>query len=99
MEELFGEIEEMRADDTLGIRALNRTTYRIKANETIENLEEQLDIEILDGSYETLGGFIISEMGHIPEPGEQLEMEKFRIVITRSDRKKIHEVRVVLKDA
>jgi CBS domain containing-hemolysin-like protein len=98
MEEVFGEIEEMRADDTVGIRALNRTTFRIKANETIENLEEQLDIELPDGSYETLGGYIISEMGHIPEPGEQLEMEKFRIVITRSDRKKIHEVRVVLKD-
>jgi len=98
MEELFGEIEEMSADDTVGIRALNRTTYRIKANETIENLEEQLDIKIPEGSYETLGGYIITELGHIPKAGEQLELDNFKIIVNKADKKKIYDVRLIKKD-
>ena len=98
MEELFGEIEETHDDNTVGIRALNRTTYRIKANETIENLEEQLDIKIPEGSYETLGGYIITELGHIPKAGEQLELDNFKIIVNKSDKKKIYDVRLIKKD-
>ncbi len=97
MEELFGEIDEMSSDDTVGIRALNRTTYRIKANETIENLNERLDIELPEGPFETMGGFIISQLGYIPKEGEVLDLEKYKLIITKSDIKKIYDVRLVIK--
>jgi len=98
MEELFGEIEETQADATVGIRALNQNTYRVKANETIENLNEQLELEIPEGAYETMGGFIIAQLGHIPETGEQIDLDNYRIVVTKSDKKKIYDVRLILKD-
>jgi putative hemolysin len=98
MEELFGEIEETQADATVGIRALNQNTYRIKANETIENLQEQLGLELPEGEFETMGGFIIAQLGHIPLIGEQIELDKYRIVVTKSDKKKIYDVRLIIKD-
>jgi putative hemolysin len=99
MEELFGEIEELSGDDTISIRALNRNTYRIKAEETVEHLQEQLHIDIPIGAYETIGGFVIAQLGHIPKAGEQLDWDAFRITITKADKKKIHHLRLVLKDS
>jgi CBS domain containing-hemolysin-like protein len=95
MEELFGEFEEQVSDDTVSIRALNKNTFKIKANEQLEHIAEQLNIEFPPGNYETIGGYINSQLGHIPKPGEDLNQTGFRIIVTRADKKKIKEIRLI----
>jgi len=95
MEELFGEFDELPVDDTVRIRALNKTTFKVKADEPLENINEQLDLNIPAGNYETLGGYVIAELGRIPVTGEAINQTDYRIVVTKATEKKIEEMRVI----
>ena len=97
MEELFGEIDEFSLDASSGIRQLNKNTFLVDAREPIEHIEEQLDLELPPGNYETIAGLIISRLGRIPIKGEAVILKDSRIIITRSSRKKIEQVRIIKK--
>ena len=97
IEELFGEIEEKDLRSRSGIRALNKTTFQIRSEVTTESIEEDLGIIIPAGNYETIGGYFIARIGHIPVIGETVETDKFRLVVTRADRKRIIELRLIVK--
>ena len=96
VEELFGEIEERDVINKNGIRALNKNSFQVRAEVTIESIEAQLGIKIPTGTYETIGGYVIGILGRIPAVGEQIDRDKFRLIITRADSKKIIELRIVV---
>ncbi len=77
------------------IRALNSTTYLVNALEPVESINDRLDLNIPEGNYETLAGYITSQLGYIPNKGEKLMIRNARIIITKSSRKKIEQVRIV----
>lgn len=97
MEELFGEIDEFSFDSIKPVRALNKTTYLVDAREPVESVNELLDIDIPEGNYETLAGYITTRLGYIPKPGEIIPLKNGRIIITGSSRKRIEQVRIVKK--
>jgi putative hemolysin len=95
IEELFGEFEDFPLEDTVTIRALNQNTFQIKAWETVEHIREHIGIKIPDGNYETIAGFIIAHLGHIPKAGEKIIMREYRIAIIKATEKQIEEVRII----
>ena len=46
------------------------------------------------GNYETLAGFFLNHLGHIPRVGEQIKQDKLKIVITHMKGLKIDKVRI-----
>ena len=52
-----------------------------------------LGIELPEGDYETLSGFIYDAMGAIPEVGEALEFGPYRFVVEEADERRILKVR------
>jgi putative hemolysin len=97
IEQLFGEIEEIPWEEDTRITALNQFTYRVKADESVENINEELEVSIPTGHYDTLAGYIFSQLGHIPKNGEQIVLDECRIVVTKVDLNRIIEVRIVKK--
>jgi putative hemolysin len=97
IEELFGEFEEFPLEDTVTVRALNQNTFQVKGWETVEHLREYIGIKIPDGNYETIAGFIIAQLGHIPKIGEKIIMQDFRITVVKATDKQIREVRIIKK--
>ena len=53
---------------------------------------EELDLDIPDGDYQTLAGFILDRLGSIPEVGDVMEFDNVRITIKAMERVKIEEV-------
>jgi putative hemolysin len=94
-EELFGEIEESIVKSDQPIIRINKTTWKIRASESIENINELLDIEIPKGGYETLAGYILAELGRIPEIGEKIALKDSSIMVTRASKNMIEEVRLI----
>jgi putative hemolysin len=94
-EELFGEIEESMEKSDQTIIRINKTTWKIKASESIETINEQLMVKIPEGDYETLAGFILAELGRIPETGEKIALTDSSIMVTRASNNKIEEVRLI----
>ncbi|RMH93459.1 MAG: HlyC/CorC family transporter [Calditrichaeota bacterium] len=98
VEELFGEIEDEHDEQEVWIRPLEEAnTYWVNARIEVERLNEELGLDIPTGEdYETLAGFLLSRMGHIPRRKEKLEFEGITFEILSATRKRINSVKVIL---
>ena len=74
------------------VTALGRDAFRMDASLAISEINEELDFDIPDGDYQTLAGFILDRLGSIPEVGDVMEFDNFRITIIAMERVKIEEV-------
>lgn len=77
IEEIMGDIDDEYDHDDPDVRTIDKDTYTARGSVSIKELNSRLDIELDDESedYDTLGGFIISNLGYIPEEGEKPEFE------------------------
>ncbi|MCU7490185.1 MAG: HlyC/CorC family transporter [Ignavibacteria bacterium] len=96
IEELLGEIrDEYDTDDEI-CRNVGENTYLIGGKVEIDYINDQLNLNIPEGSYATIGGYITSHIGRIPQQGENLTIERYKILIIRSTNKRIELVRVTV---
>lgn len=96
VEELFGQFEDNLGTEIKLPRRLNQNTWSVDARSACEVLNEQLNIRIPKGNYETLAGYILNKTGYIPKTGDSIEMEKYKMVVSRATRNKIIEVRIII---
>ncbi len=77
LEEIVGEIEDEFdiAEDDGDIFGLADKTYRISGDTAIERVNDTFDVKLLesdsDNKFDTIGGLIAHEMGHVPKRGER----------------------------
>ena len=60
-----------------------------------DELAELIGFELPEGPYETLAGFLLARLGHIPVVGESLEEDGWEFTVMEVDRHRIEQVRVV----
>jgi len=93
MEEIFGEIEDEH--DTVEIieKTLPNNGFVFSGKIQIEYLNEKYNLKIQDSEeYETLAGFIIHNIGRLPLPNEELNINRFTFKILKIDNKRIELV-------
>ncbi|MDP4174062.1 MAG: hemolysin family protein [Bacteroidota bacterium] len=94
IEELFGEIrDEFDTDDEI-CKKVSENTFVIGAKVEIDYINEQLDLNIPEGDYATLAGFITSHIGRIPQKGEKIVIGRFQIIILRANNIRIELVKI-----
>ena len=91
LEELVGEIEDEHDIDEEEIIKISQNIYTADAKVEIEDFTEffNLNIDPLEIDAETLGGFIISELGVLPTKGDVVKIENLSIKVTHADDRKI----------
>jgi putative hemolysin len=60
----------------------------------LEDFEEECGLTLPEGPYETVAGFVISVLGHLPAQGEAVETGTHRITVTELDGRRVARVRV-----
>ena len=75
LEELVGNIFDEYDEIENDYEKIDENTYKISGSVTISELKKILDIEIPDGDYDTLSGFLTKELGRIPEDSEKPVIE------------------------
>ncbi|MDO8616543.1 MAG: hemolysin family protein [Dehalococcoidia bacterium] len=94
LEELVGYVsDELRRHEEEFV-TVDERTVQIDAGMTIHDVNEELELELPEGDYETVAGFVLSYLGHIPAEGEQFTHNGLRIAVTRVLGNRIEEVRV-----
>ncbi len=97
LEEIVGEIQDEYDEEKPMVEETSTNEYNISASITIDDVNELLPIPLPeDDDYETVGGFILSILGRIPENGENLVYERYNIEITKSSDRRIEEVKLTL---
>ncbi len=96
LEEIVGNILDEHDEDEAHIRVKNEKEYIIEGLTPIEDVEEQLGISLKEDAFETLNGFMISRMEHIPEDKEKFETEAegYRFRILKAQNKMVQSVLV-----
>ncbi|MGC8966969.1 MAG: hemolysin family protein [Thermus sp.] len=95
MEEIVGEIyDETDEPEDAPIKRLPDGTLSIQAQTPIDEVSEALGVELPEGEYDTLSGFLYEQFGRIPGVGESVEWQRFRFVVESADQRRIDRVRV-----
>jgi len=93
VEEIVGQVGDELASVEKEYEAINEYTFQIDGSMRIEEANEEMELELPEGEdYETVAGFILNLLGHIPRRGEQLKYKGLKIVITKMRGLKIEEV-------
>jgi CBS domain containing-hemolysin-like protein len=94
LEEIVGEIDDEYDKDEPQWRELQDGSLVIYAKEDIEEVESFFDIELPDGPYESVGGFIIHQLKHLPKAGETVEMDPLVFKVITATKRHIKTVKI-----
>jgi len=95
LEELLGDIQDEYDTDEEILRQVDSHTYLLSGRVEIDDLQERFDITIPNGDYETVGGYIVEELGRIPKVKETFELDTFRFTVLRATPTRVALVRMV----
>ncbi len=96
IEEIFGEIiDEYDQSEPAEIRKVSESAAEVDARTRINDVNDELNITLPeDEDYDTLGGFVLSQLGHIPKAGEQLEYRGLVIAVLEADQRRIGRLKI-----
>lgn len=95
IESILGNIQDEYDNEDEDIEQLSDTVFTIDGTTDIEEVSELLGREMPEGSYDTLGGMLLSLFGRIPEPEEHPSVEVANVLFTVEslDERRIDKVR------
>jgi len=97
LEEIVGEIEDEHDEPVADIRQRGELEYLVSARVEVDHLNETLGIDVPDGDYETLAGFLLEYFGRIPRDGDICETDRAVMTVVAGTSRVIEEVQVVLR--
>jgi CBS domain containing-hemolysin-like protein len=100
LEEVFGEIEDEHDVEDLLEEKISESEFRFSARQEIDYLNNEYDLNIPEGDYHTLGGYILTRHENIPSAGEKILLDNFELSIEqiKNARIEIITLRVLTKE-
>ncbi len=95
IEEMLGEIRDEYDVEEEVCKKIDDSTYVISGKVEIDYINEEFNLNIPEGEYETLAGFIMTNLGRIPERGEKVTIGNYHIIILHSTKTKINLVKLI----
>jgi CBS domain containing-hemolysin-like protein len=95
MEEIVGEIDDEYDVLTPSLTEhLAAGTYRLSGGLHPDEVLEASGLQLPDGEFETLAGFVLERLGHLPVEGESFEYRGWTIAVDEMDRRRVAWVRL-----
>lgn len=96
LEEIVGEIEDEHdlAEDE-PIQQVDEWITEVDARVHLDDLNERFNYDLPeDEDFDTIGGFVFSELGHIPAVGEMLTWRTLRMTVLEADKRRVIKLRI-----
>jgi CBS domain containing-hemolysin-like protein len=94
LEELFGEIKDEFDVDEEICRKITVNSYLLSGKVELDYINEKYEMNIEEGDYATIAGYVITKLGRIPAQGETVEIDNYTILIARAASQKIELVKL-----
>lgn len=99
LEEIVGEIrDEYDEDEEDLIRRIGPREYVVEAAMKLDDLNDQLGMDLESEDYDSIGGFIIGLLDHLPEEGEEVTHKTLRFVVDKVDRNRIDKIHLYIQE-
>ena len=102
LEQIVGDIDDEHDDDDdehIMIQAAPNGDFLVNALTPIAEFNERFDSEFSDEEFDTIGGMVTSEIGHLPEAGEEAVLGGFHFQISKADARRVHQFAVRVHEA
>lgn len=100
LEQIVGDIEdEYDFGEEEFIFQKSAHEFNLKALTPIEDFNEAFGSDLEDDEFDTIGGWIVHRLGHVPKRGEKLEFGRFRFTVIRADSRRVDLLKLVLLKA
>jgi putative hemolysin len=94
VEELIGEIHDEYDVDEAQSRQLRGGELDVDGLLNLDDFAEQTGVDLPEGPYETVAGYLLAALGHLPGEGESVEVSGRKLTVTQLDGRRIARVRV-----
>jgi CBS domain containing-hemolysin-like protein len=95
LEEIFGEIRDEYDLEGEPIRAVEETTLLVEARVSVDEIEEALGVGLPEGEFDSVGGFILAQLGRLPSVGERVVWRDLEFTVEAVSENRVERIRVV----
>ena len=94
MEEIVGEIrDEYDADEEDPIQKVNDREYMVQGSLSLNALRDMLDLDLDSEDYDSIGGYLIGLLDHLPKAGEAITTpEQIYFRVEDMEKNRIHKI-------
>lgn len=99
LEEIVGEIEDETDEEEATsdfIKRVSENDYIVKALTSIESFNEFFTTEFSDEDFDTIGGILMQEFGHLPKRNEIVQLDNMQFRVLYADNRQIHLLRLTI---
>ncbi len=94
VEELIGDIQDEYDEEASHPRQLHGGELEVDGLLNLDEFAEQTGLELPEGPYETVAGYLLAALGHLPADGESAEVGGRKLTVTQMDGRRIARLRV-----
>ena len=77
---------------------IDDTTFAVDASMQLDELDEELGIYLpAEEGVDTLAGFLLGQFGSVPKSKEKLDYNGFEFIIVKATKKRIEQVKIIIK--
>ena len=94
IEDVMGRVGEEGIGAEEEMTLVGQDTYEVEGGMSIDEARDRLELDIEEGGFETVAGWALERLGHIPTQGESFEADGFTVEIIEMDNLKIDAIRL-----
>ncbi|MDD5036277.1 MAG: transporter associated domain-containing protein [Methylococcaceae bacterium] len=97
LEQIVGDIEDEHdfgEEEYIFLKSARE--YTLKALTPIDEFNDYFRCDLSDDEFDTMGGVIVHQLGHLPSRGERVDIGRFRFIVLQSDSRRVHLLKLVL---
>ncbi|HEY3894382.1 MAG TPA: hemolysin family protein [Pseudonocardiaceae bacterium] len=95
VEEIVGDVrDEHDPHEVSQIQALDAQSWIISGLLRADEVDDAVGFVMPEGDYETVAGLVLERLGRIPDVGDELEVDGWRLRVLQMDRRRIAELRL-----
>jgi len=97
LEEIVGDIRDEYDDEEYDlIQPISESEYIVDGSTKLDDLNDMIGTTFLSDDYDSIAGYIIDLLGHIPQEGEEVVSQDTKMVIEKMDKNRIEVIHIYL---
>jgi magnesium and cobalt exporter, CNNM family len=94
LEEIVGEIRDEYDVEVEPVVDEGNGTFVFSGKAHVQELADRLRVDVEGGAFETVGGFLLSQLGRVPAAGERFDVDGLHVEVLEAERRRITRVRM-----
>ncbi len=98
LEEIVGDIFDEYDDEIKLIEKAEKNVYKVKAESSLEVINEVFKTDLPEEDFDSIGGFIFSTLGRVPSKGDEIKYDNMVMIVTKVNNRRIIQIEIHIDD-